>query len=196
MDEEKQEENKIKVGDLINLSTTFDEPLPELELPRKRITRPKITKEKRIKICSTKLLMSWTVTMMAVVILAHIGMAKADIGIENLQLKQNEQPTFYKITTDTMEIMTYLLAGTLAALALILIVTMVIACYINNITNQRSRTMMGSVIFLLMLAAATAQEGASNNENGTIIKQGIVFERHGEAIIGAPLVKFQKRYKP
>ena len=194
--EEKQEENKIKVGDLINLSTTFDEPLPELELPRKRITRPKITKEKRIKICSTKLFMSWTVTMMAVVILAHIGMAKADIGMENLQLQQNEQPTFYKITTDTMEIMTYLLAGTLAALALILIVTMVIACYINNMTNQRSRTMMGSVIFLLMLAAATAQESASNNENGTIIKQGIVFERHGEAIIGAPLVKFQKKYKP
>ena len=56
--------------------------------------------------------------------------------------------------------------------------------------------MMGSVIFLTMLAAAAAEEGASSNENGTIIKSGIVFERHGEAIIGAPLVKFQKKYKP
>ena len=193
--EEKPKENKMKVQDLINLSTTFDESLPELDLPRKRMTKPNVTKEKRIKICSTKLLMSWTVTMMAVVILAHIGMAKANTDFGNLQQQENG-PSFEKMTTEMMEIMTYLLAGTLAALALILIVTMVITCYITTTRNQRSRTMMGSVIFVLLLAAATAEEGVSNNENGTIIKQGIVFERHGEAIIGAPLVKFQKKYKP
>ena len=192
---EKPKENKMKVEDLINLSTTFDESLPELDLPRKRVTKPKVTKEKRIKICSTKLFMSWTVTMMAVVILAHIGMAKANTDFGNLQQQENG-PSFEKTTTEMMEIMTYLLAGTLAALASILIVTIVITCYVTIIRNQRSRSMMGSVIFLTMLAAAAAEEGASSNENGTIIKSGIVFERHGEAIIGAPLVKFQKKYKP
>ena len=54
---------------------------------------------------------------------------------------------------------------------------------------------MNYILVLLVLIAVAAGD-ATPNDNSTIIRQGIVFEKKGLALVNAPLVKFQKKYKP
>ena len=178
---------------LIEFSSSANESSPDSKIQQKKPTKSKI-KEKKTKVCTSKMLTAWIITMMTFIILAHVGLAKAETMNDETDTEE-EIENFNKKAFCFIKIITCLLSATLTSLIMIFILTVIITCFIKKIMNQRSNKMMNYILVFLALVAVAAGD-ATPKDNSTIIRQGIVFEKKGLALVNAPLVKFQKKYKP